>query len=262
MESARQDQAQPAKRKWRLRWSLRFLIGGVTLTCILFAWLGSIWHMGQVHEEVGTRIESFSTSSAFLSHVQWKLNETMSFQSPGSGNILNAEVKHSPQWMRNTGTELFWQRIKSISLDSELSQKKLAIAVNEISRLDRIESLRLTGNDFPEMYLAHIVTTIELDKLEAAHAGIGDGPIAWLRNSKITDLNLSSTRFSNAAVDDLPITLRRLQLMDTQIDDVGAAKLARLKNLIYLNLRQTSVSREVIKQLDENLPGCLIDWGK
>lgn len=164
--------------------------------------------------------------------------------------------------MQDSGTELFWQRIKSISLHDNLNREQIETAVKEITRLDQIEKLTIHIPNFLERDIARILAAVQVNKLDLERTHLSPASLPWLRNAKLTDLNLSLTQFANAAVDDLPDSLERLNLLGTQIDDEGAAKLVRLKKLFYLNLRQTSVSREVIKQLDDNLPGCLIDWGE
>lgn len=259
------DDTKPPKRPWRLRWSLQALVGFVTVACVLLAWLGHVWHLGQVHDEVGTAIEmtyAEKIRNIGSTGVQWKLSENLKlrFGTPGSIMTMQTTVRHVPQWMRVTSFDYFWQRIDTIHLHTDMRPKQLEVAVTQIPRLDHLGKLEIGGRGFPEEKLATMVGSIRLDKLVATHASLGTGPLQWLRHTQLKELNLSYTQFSDAAVDDLPVTLERLELEETQITDIGAAKLAKLKQLKVLILRESHVSKEAYQKLKEELPDCWIDW--
>ncbi|MBA2113264.1 hypothetical protein [Bremerella alba] len=255
------------RRSWPLRWSLRVMIAVITLICIAFAWLGHIWHLGQVHEEVGNAIEMTYAEEIRkfgFTGVTWRLSEQLKFsRGKGIGGPIGAvesQVKHAPQWMRVTGFDRFWQRIDSIYLHSRLPPENIEVVVTQVPRLDHLGLLHISGSRFPEAKLAAMVGSIRLDRLHATHASLGQGPMPWLRHTGLKELNLSHTQFSDAAVDDLPVSLQRLELEDTQLTDTGMAKLARLKNLKFLILRGMRAHDETFVELKAKLPGCIIDW--
>ncbi|PQO36929.1 hypothetical protein C5Y96_07135 [Blastopirellula marina] len=260
-----QTNEKPHRRWLPVRWSMRVMIGFVTLLCGVLAWLGHIWHLGQVHDEVGTAIEmtyAEKIRNIGSTGVQWKLSEKLklSFGTPGSIMTMQTTVRHVPPWMRVTSFDYFWQRIDTIHLHTDMQPKQMEVAVAQIPRLDHLCTLNIGGQDFPEEKLAAMVGSIRLDQLIATHASLGTGPMPWLRHTRLKELNLSYTQFSDAAVDDLPMTLERLELEETQITDDGVAKLTKLKRLKVLILRDTHVSKEAYLKLKEELPDCWIDW--
>lgn len=263
-ETSVTEATQP-KRSWRVRWSLKIMIGFLSMLCGVLAWLGHVWHLGQVHDEVGTAIEmTYAEKIRVLGStgVQWKLSENLklSFGTPGSVTTMQTTVRRVPQWMRVTTFDYFWQRIEVIYLHAQMQPKQIDVAVTQIPRLDHLGKLEIGGEGFPEAKLAAMVGSIRLDKLVAPHASIGTGSLPWLQDTRLKELNLSFTQFSDAAVNDLPRTLERLELEETQITDDGVAKLKKLKHLKVLILRKTHVSNAAYQTLKEDLPDCWIDW--
>jgi len=243
---------------------MRVLITGVTLVCILLAWLGHVWQLGQVHEEVGNAIEMTYAEKMRLNGftgVEWKLYQNMKFTSLNNRLGMSGEtkIKYAPQWMQATGLDRFWQRIEAIHLHADLQAERIDVVVAEVPRLDHLHLLYIGGEGFPEAKLAAMVGSIRLDKLHAPHAALTPGPKPWLRQTGLKELNLSHTQFSDAAVDDLPATLERLELEKTQLTGDGIARLARLKRLKVLILGGLPAEEETYRQLKETLPDCRID---
>lgn len=269
-DSPKSNSPQPilSKRSLRVRWSLRVLIAVITLACVLFARVGSLWHRGQVHEEVGTRLMGMVTDSPEAVNrnpvtVRWALTYHYIEHSPGGGLPLVPMYKGGPPWMRETGMEPIWQRINSITLDYDnMSEEQLDVATREIARLGYLEELVLAGFRLPEEHMARMIGPLRLDVLFASNAEISTGRLPWLRNTGLERLDLSYTQFSNPAIDDLPSTLVQLDLSATKIDDDGLIKFVRLSNLERLGLIDTPTSEEAIESLRKQMPWCEIDWSQ
>ena len=263
-DTPKSEPTKPAatKQSFRLRWSLRVLIGVITVACVLFAWVGSLWHRGQVHEEVGTRLMRM-VHDPFPPEfqVQWSLTYEWKGKSSDGTVTGFGHLKGGPAWMQQTGTEPIWQRITKITLKyDKLSDEELETAAQEIARLGHLEELVLIGFRLPEEHIARMVGPLRLDRLFASNAEISTGRLPWLRNTGLERLDLSWTQFSNPAIDDLPSTLVQLDLSATKIDDEGLFKFVRLRNLERLGLLDTPTSEAAIESLRKQMPWCEIDW--
>jgi len=240
------------------------MIGFVTLLCGVLAWLGHVWHIGLVHEEVGTAIEMTygeEMRNLGFTGVRWKLSQQKKLGNGlGMSSTVETTIKHSPPWMRATGFDFCWQRIEAIYLHADMESTRIDIVATQLPKLDHLGALHISGKGFPEEKLAAMVGSIRLDKLHAAYADLDRGPKPWLRRTQLKELYLSHTQFSDEAVDDLPVTLERLELEETQLTSLGMAKLARLRNLRVLILRKVVANEATYRELKHNLPDCLIDW--
>lgn len=280
MQTEQTGESGKPKRTWRVRWSLRVLIGMVTLACVLLGWGAYRIRVGQLHEEVGHELVMLGRSSPVLYsyrnpgiHVVWQYEVTESQKSPvsvkngmtySSPTVILKKVKGTPSWMERTGTSLMFQRIKSISHHDALPSDEFQEIIDQITRLDQVESVtfnsyinlqQLTQDD-----LAAILSHVRVQHFAAPRCKLKPGPIPQLRGSGLRSLDLSHTWFSDEAAADLPITLTDLNLTRTAITDDGLTELRRLKNLKFLRLDRTPTSERAIDQLRQDLPNCEVAW--
>ncbi|MHC2068595.1 hypothetical protein ACYFX5_14110 [Bremerella sp. T1] len=280
MQAEQTGESGKPKRTWRVRWSLRVLIGMVTLACVLLGWGAYRIRVGQLHEEVGRELVMLGRSSPVLysKHhpslfIVWQYEVTepqklpISFRNGltyATPSIIYVKVKGTPSWMEWTGTSLMFQRIKSISHRDALPGDEFQEIIDQITRLDQVESIefgssinlqQLTQDD-----LAAILSHVRVQQLWAPRCKLKPGPIPQLRGSGLRSLDLSHTWFSDEAAADLPTTLTDLNLTRTAITDDGLTELRRLKNLKFLRLDRTPTSERAIDQLRQDLPNCEVAW--
>ncbi|PQO44788.1 hypothetical protein [Blastopirellula marina] len=274
-----QTETTPPKQGWRVRWSLRALIVVITLGCLLFALIS--WHarIGKIHEEVAQRLKGApwgQTSEKPITgrwHVEWYMEtpEVVTTSRPLRSRpgepVRYQQIKHnemvrqSPEWVQQTGTELLFHRIKSISALGHYSRDEIEATVRELSRLDHLQRLDISGEAFTAADLSRIAANVDIDKINGYHIKLEFGDrMPGLLNSPIEDLNLSHTRFSGAAIVDLPISLIKLNLERTSVTDESLDQFVRLTNLKQLNLKRTPTSRAAIGALKRKMPWCGIKW--
>ncbi len=264
---------------WRLRWSLRLLIVFVTFVGVLCAWGAHRYRIGQMHDAVGRSLETIGSRAPTYSSretnsigVQWELTRPVHYQTISDRNwnpflsrptniVVHKRLeKYSPNWMKTTGTDLLFQRIRSIRLDANLTPMQVATAIDEIVKLDSVEAILVATNHLSHEQFSLIVQNVNVKELSAPKMKIEPGPIPGLRHSSLVSLNLSHTWFSDAVVAELPASLEVLNLERTAITDVGLANIPRLTNLKTLNLQRTPTSDRAIEQLRAQMPWCEISW--
>jgi len=267
------------KRSWRMRWSLRALVGVVTLACLLLAYANYLIRVGRTHEDVGRQLAILEESgTTYLRHrpeiaVAWqyevetveKVPYNIHYGTAFSRPIfLIRKVKGVPEWMERTGSGLMFQRIDTIRHGDQLPDDKFDELIQQITRLDRMRALefdsaihlqQLTQDD-----LAIILANVHVDNLRAPRCHVETTPFPELRRSGLRELDLSHSRFSDASLADLPSSLRKLDLERTAITDKGLKGITRLRYLSYLDLRRTPTSKPAIDRLKESLPDCVILW--
>ena len=255
------ESVRTKKRSFRLRWSLRVFFVLIALVAVGIGWLSYYMRIGYLHEDVAAKI------SESRGRVSWKLHRTAPLSPPSQNaaggvvySFMTREIKGGPPWMRNLGLEPAFQRIETVYLFTAFGEEKMAVAAREIARLDRIGSLYVKGDGFSEEHLALMLSGMQIDRLTVPYANISPGELPWLRNTNLEMLILSGTGFSNAAIDDLPETLKWADLSGTNIDDAGLEKFVRLKELKGLRLNGTSTTLPAIEELREKMPWCEIEW--
>lgn len=241
--------APAAKRNRRVRWSLRVLLALVAVIAVGLGWVSYQMRVGYMHEETANFLQKHGGK------VKWKRYERI--QNPNRPSSVDREM---PAWIRSIGADPMFWRIDEVFLFDEMSPEELDEAVDHVCRLDRIRYLNCDNSEITEAQLARIVEEVEMELLFAYSAPIGGGPMPWLRDTKLTHLKLSKTKFSDVAIDDLPLSLEKLSAHNTQITDQGLEKLVRLTNLKKLILRRTPTSREAIDELRAKMSWCDIEW--
>ncbi|PQO44786.1 hypothetical protein [Blastopirellula marina] len=279
-DTPKSEPTKPAfsEQSFRLRWSLRVLLGVITLACVLFAWGSYQYHLGKVHQDVGQRLESlFEAKQAEDEYwtgyvdVKWTLRKTKPIPVVLSGHasqgarptrrpdapIVLADV---PNWMKWSGSSLALERIRSILIVSSDSAELLDETVEQIKRLDQIESLEIQSVPITAAQLSQILSHVEIKSLQARWIPESLETIPGMRNSSLERLNLSHTRFSDSATADLPATLIDLNLERTAVTDAAFDQFVRLKKLKGLNLKRTPTSQAGIEALRAKMPWCTIEW--
>ena len=241
--------APPAKRSWRVRWSLRALIALIAFIAAGLGWVSYQMRVGYMHEEA---------AKFLLEHggkVKWKR-----FVRRKNPNRASSVEKEIPTWISTLGADPMYWRIDEVFLFDEMSPEELVEAIDHISRLGSVRFFNCDNSEITEAQLVRVVKNVELELLSAYSAPIGGGPMPWLRDTKLTYLKLSRTQFSDEAIDDLPLSLTKLGAHNTQITDEGLGKFVRLTNLKNLVIWKTPTSREAIEELRKKMPWCDIDW--
>ncbi|PQO27077.1 hypothetical protein [Blastopirellula marina] len=252
------SQPVPAKRSWRLRWSLRVLLVFIGLVAIGLGWISYQMRMGHLHEEVAEKLAERGWS------VSWKLTQrqavpTYASPSAATSQMAYVDVKRAPDWMVAIGAEPLFQRIKNVYFHKN-ARGKFDDFLREIERLDDIEGVSLDGIAVSEDQLEVLLDRFNLETLAVFESSIGRRPMPFLRDSQLKWLGFSRTHLSDNVLDNLPDSLEYLDATRTRITDEGLQKLVRLKNLKELRLRRTPTSQAAIEDLKKKMPWCQIFW--
>lgn len=246
----------------RFRWSLRLLTLAVTLTCLAFGWIGYLRYVGLQHQLAGEKLLKMDdrygrTKGQFFDvFMNWEM-QAREPSAPPTRRI----VRRSPEWMESAGIDLVFQRITIIQIHSSNDCAKLDEALGYLRKLGDppIVCLSVTGLSaeqietfFPKF---DVVTS-----LSVPHASLTEGPLPFLNHRELTSLDVSHTRFSNPAIEDLPLSLEGFDGTRTRITDAGLASFVRLKNLKWLYLHRTPTTKAAIEQLRTKMPWCEIHW--
>ncbi|MHC2068594.1 hypothetical protein ACYFX5_14105 [Bremerella sp. T1] len=239
-----------------LRWSLRAFFLLIAIAAVGFGWISYQMRVGQMHEDASQRIAQLG------GHVSWQLEQKAPLQ-PASPQMAIGSYsmrKGGPDWMKALGAEPVFQRIKFVHLNYRISPEQFEQFLQEVKQLVEVEGVYIGGNPITAAQLEDLLTTVEIEKLGIRETTIGRKPLPFLRDTKLTDLILVRTHASDVLLDDLPETLKYLNLTRTRITDEGLPKLARLKNLNTLQLKRTPTSKEAMDALEKQLPRCFTSW--
>lgn len=251
-KSTSEGQAKP-QRSWRVRWSLRVMIGLVTIVCAASAWMAYHYRVGLLHEDIGQKI---AANGGTIHWTRWhyvRLNE-------------GQPLKGKDDWIAALGLEPMFQRIASINLSNEISVDQMQAIVDQMNRLEQLDQLFIyrgfdhDGAHITKAQLASLLSNVEIKRLDISNCHLEDGPFPELRGSSIERLTLSDNPVGDRIVEELPDTIDTLILDDTLITDAGLAKLSRLKRLEFLYLQNTITSRAAVDQLRRELPNCVVFW--
>ncbi len=243
----------PKRRSWRLRWSLRVLIGIVTLACVLLGWGAYYFHQGQVHEDAAKQLQQLGAE------IQWKLvqiRRTTYAPFP----FLTHKVKGGPAWMQAWGVEPAFQRIDRVILKSSMSPHDVDAALQQIHRLGAVKTVSCFQVEIDESQFITLLESVEIETLYMDAAQLGPGNLPYLRTTNLRELTVAGSAFSDAAIDDLPQTLEYFDATRTRITDQHLAKFAERKNLQTLKLGQTHTSKTAVDKLRSQMPWCAIHW--
>jgi len=108
----------------------------------------------------------------------------------------------------------------------------------------RLRELSLNSANINDEVSKLLVNCPELESLELMDNGISDQVVAPLAHAgKLDYLNLSNTRVAGTTLDRLRnCPLRGLILRGSEIDDAGAARIAQLHSLEYIDIAYTNVT--------------------
>lgn len=248
------------RRRWRVRWSLRALVGFVFLVALVLMVL-THWHRtGQQHEAVA---ENFYNQQ--WGTIEWRyqfpvmpIKHIPTRKKMGVGFYRIGAPRLSP-WVIRIGGEPMFQRIERIVINRRSAQE-LEAPLAEVARIGSLADLSLYFCKPSESQLKDLMAHTSLESLSAEGAQIGRGRLPFLNHPGLKYLSLGRTQFSNLALDDLPISLTHLDLRRTRITDEGLGKFVRLKNLEKLVLDRTPTSEEAIERLRAQMPWCEIGW--
>lgn len=248
--TAKESNATARRPSGALRWSLRAFFLLIAIAAVGFGWISYQMRVGQMHEDAAQRIAQLG------GHVSWQLEQRIASPYPSTHSIK----KGGPDWMKALGAEPVFQRIKFVHLNYRISPEQFEQFLQEVKQLGEVEGIYIGGNPITAAQLEDLLTTVEIDKLGICETTIGRKPLPFLRDTKLTDLILVRTHASDVLLDDLPETLKYLNLTRTRITDEGLPKLARLKNLNTLQLKRTPTSKEAMDALEKQLPRCFTSW--
>lgn len=254
---------QPRKRSWRVRWSLRVLIGLVTLVCVASAWMAYQYRVGLEHEEIAHQVASLGGT------VIWRRFHMVREPDPAvpagvAPATIGRMVKGEKDWISAFGLEPMLQRIEAIALTERMTPDELEAFVEQVNRLDRLQQLFIHGDidgaQMTQAQLGSILSHVSIERLNANQIQLKDGPFPELRNSSLTRLSLSSNPVGDRMIEDVPGTVDTLILDHTEVTDAGLVKLAQFKQLKYLYIQRTPTTSEAVNKLRQDLPDCQIIW--
>jgi Leucine-rich repeat (LRR) protein len=134
------------------------------------------------------------------------------------GGSIDERIGSGPEWLVRALGEDFFTSVSKVTFASDSQASK---ALVHVARLDRLESLDLSGALIGDDDLAHLKDLASLQAL-------------FLRNTNVGDKGLKS----------LPglANLRRLDLSGTKVTDKGLGALSRFKQLERLWLEETKAT--------------------
>lgn len=261
LRSAQQTEEKPKARRWRLRWSMRGFFIGVTLLCLVFGLVGRRLYVGLVHADVGRqltlRAEQIPIRYGFPSSNKVIIGWTIPRQPVG--RIDWGQDNQLPTWMAWTRSDVLFRRLDRVAILHDISHDELTFTIEQIYRLGKLRELiirrKLSGDE-----LDHLLSPLQIQKLAIYPQADQDKPYVFLHRICVVDLEMHSAPV--ATLEDLPISLKRLDISGSDIGDESLAILARLKNLQELDLSRTLATNEGVEELRRQMPWCEITWAK
>jgi len=246
--------------------------GLIVLVLVTGAWLGWVTRSARIQREAVDAIES----DRGMVFYDWELSQGK--YSPGGR-------PWAPEWLVNlVGIEhfghviqvRFWgawwltddvivhvgrltQLQELILTDSSVGDVGLA----HLSGLTRLSSLDLRFTLVTDTGLVHLKRLTALESLDLSRNRITDAGLAHLKAlRKLTTLKIGYTQVTDAGLVHLDgmSNLVYLDLESTPISDAGLARLKGLTKLLSLRLSHTHVTEAGIKELEQALPGLIIDF--
>ncbi len=180
------DQANPVSRPWRrfLRFSVR---GMIVVALVIGAGLGWLIRGVRIQREA---VEAVKRSGGLVLY-DW--------QETGTHGQVSGEPA-APAWLVELlGVEYFGHII-----EVRLGSSGTDAALEPVSRLERVQWLRLDGTAVTDLGLAHLRGMSSLFRLDVQDTHVTDAGILQLRGlTKLKEFDLSGTQVTDAAVREL-----------------------------------------------------------
>ncbi|MBA2113265.1 hypothetical protein [Bremerella alba] len=254
-------QTKEKPKRWRLRWSMRAFFIAITLLCLVFGLVGQRLYVGLVHADVGEQLtlqaEKTPIRYGFPSPDKVIIGWTIPHQPVGRIHFTNDNTL--PTWMKWTNSDILFRRLDRVAILVGIPNDELEITFQQVHRLERIR--RMTIQSFltaeqAQRYLSRL-------KIRDLYLRIERGenkPLPFLRDLGVEVLEIHN--FPEAAVDDLPLSLKQLDIGGADISDRSLSKFVRLKTLETLDLRHVhpAASEKGIEELRRQMPWCEILW--
>lgn len=227
-------------RRNHFRFSLRTLLFGLLLCCLLLGWLASK-HLRE--RRVFTELSDLgiSVSYDYSPESHWYSSPTI--QSLFRGTILGE------------GTLWGVQDVSFYPAKATWSSEHLEM----LSEFPELEMLCLSETKITDAGLAHLPPLRNLRVLMLDNTDISDAALELLRQfPRLEYLYLSNTKITDEGLEHLD-SLSNLHLLDldgTRITDAGLEHLHQLKKLEGVSLSDTLVSKAGMEKLQKALPNC------
>jgi hypothetical protein len=143
--------------------------------------------------------------------------------------------------------------VKTVWADKNLKNLKFTdLGMAFVERLTSVETLTISGSSVTDEGLKHLTGCTRLKELYLASLGkVTDKGVEHLRNCPLKTLHLSGTNVTDECI---PALLAQTKLADLKLEgckgitDAGLIKLAGLKSLAALDVQNTTVTEEGVRQ--------------
>jgi len=254
-------QVKPNSRRWRLRWSMRPFFIAITLLCLVFGFVGQRLYVGLVHADVGEKLtlhaEKTPIRYGFPSPDKVIIGWTIPRQPVG--RIDWAQDNKLPTWMKWTGSDVLFRRLDRAGIWHDISNEELEFTFEQLHRLGKLREL-IIRRKLSSDELDRLLSPLKIQKLAIYPEYDQDMPFQFLERVGVEDLEMH--RAPLAATDDLPLSLKRLDISGSNIDDESLAKFVRLRNLKQLDLSGTLATPIGVEALRKQMPWCEVIWAK
>lgn len=251
------SKSTPKTRSWRIRWSLRVFIAGITLTSVLVAIPAHWMRIGNTHLEVSRHLQE---QGAIL---EWELYRNVPSQVWVSFSqkpvTITQKEKHEPEWMRSLGCVSMFQRIDSIRIVHG-SPGPVSRFFKDVAKLDRVDKIWFDHSSVDRHQLESLLERVDLNSLWLDETNIGLHELSVMQYSKLKKLRLRRSNVSTEFLSSLPDNLQRLDLEGCTFGQASLQSLIRLKKLTHINLRLTDIEKSTVLKLRDSMPWCEIVW--
>jgi len=224
------------RRSWRFQYSLRALLGLVTVVAIFLGWFVSEWR----HRQAQSRLVA-------------EYDYTLAFGDPEDPSTWTwAKVPEPPKWARTwfgNRADEFFRTVVAIHCSGQVDAHKVLPLAVDIPTVRKVHIGHYEGDpmgqDAPTVYAA-LAQMTQIKELRLDACGVEDQYLTMLTG--LRNLEVLFIRNGDDYVDPLPITdrgmshvgklssLRKLWIEKTSVTDAGIAHLAKLRFLESLSL--------------------------
>ncbi len=255
------NEAKPKPRWWRLRWSMRGFFAAITLLCVIFGLVGQRLYVGLIHADVGKQLTlppvdtsiPLGLPSEEHVHIGWTIP-----QDP-VGRIDFARDNKLPTWMKWTNSDVLFRRLDQVLISNSISDQELTFTFEQIHRLGELREL-LIRRKLTHEELDRLLSPLQIQKLAIYPLEDQNEPYAFLHNIGVEDLEMHAAPV--AVTENLPVSLKRLDISGSNIDDDSLDQFAQMKNLEELDLSRTITTKGGVQRLREKMPWCEVIWEK
>jgi hypothetical protein len=234
----------------RFRFALRTLFAAVAILAVCLGWY------------VNRARRQREAASAVL-HVGGTLLYDYQKADAYKPNVFNPKAPpKGPEWLRKLVGAEYFDNVTMVSLrDKPITDDDL----KELKKLPKLENLDLSNTHVTSAGLVHIGELKKMKYLSLWNTQVDDDGLRYIADfKKLYALILDGTHVTDEGLkhlEGLTNLEEWLGLVGTDVTDAGLKHLEGLAKLRSLNLRQTKVTAEGVRELKRALPNTDISYG-